>query len=147
MKQVLSTIRYWEWNRPNLWRQLGCHWFDWQRCGLQARQTYLVWLYLWRSGCWNGHHFEDSIQIQLCRYSYQGRHKTCHRVISEFDTVWCSYGAYFMMLKWSLFYIAQLEPILCLWYYDISMVYYYSKDTFMDVTIYTDTACYMSWNL
>jgi len=66
----------------------------------------------------------------------------CHRIITEIDTVWCSYGAYFMMLKWSLFYIAQLEPILCLWYYDISMDCYNSKDTLMDVTIYIDTIWY-----
>ena len=94
-------------NRPNLWRQPGCHWFDWQLCVLQARRTYLVWLHLWRSGWWNGHHFEDSIQIQLCRFSYQGRCKisvqhavtvsSLRLILSDAymeHTSWCSNGAY-----------------------------------------------------
>jgi hypothetical protein len=32
----------------------------------------------------------------------------CHRIITEIDTVWCSYGAY-------LLYDAQLKPMLYLW--------------------------------
>jgi hypothetical protein len=39
------------------------------------------------------------------------------------------------MLNWSLYYAYAIK----IWYYDISMDYYYSKDTFMDVTIYIDT--------
>ena len=77
---------------------------------------------------------------------------SCHRVSSlrlilsdahMEQTLWCSNGAYFTMLNWSLYYAYAIK----IWYYDISMDYYYSKDTFMDVTIYTDTVCYMSWNL
>ena len=111
-------------------------------CYLCSGMTSFVkkWL-MERTSFWRFH--PDSTMPLFIPRPMQNKCSTCcHRIITETDTVLCSYGAYFMMLKWSLFYIAQLEPILCLWHYDIFMDFYYSKDTFMDVTIYIDTIWY-----